>query len=54
MREKFRNISTLSNFGKKASTMLGVNISTTAVKILQLSPSGNSYNVDNYIILPPC
>ena len=32
--------------------MLGVDISTTAVKILQLSPSGNKYKVDNYIIRP--
>ena len=32
--------------------MLGVDISTTAVKILQLSPSGNSYKLDNYIIRP--
>jgi type IV pilus assembly protein PilM len=50
--EIFKNISALSNFGKKSSTMLGVDISTTAVKILQLSPSGNSYKVDNYIIRP--
>jgi type IV pilus assembly protein PilM len=50
--EKLKYISALSNFGKKASTMLGVDISTTAVKILQLSPSGNSYKVDNYIIRP--
>ena len=52
MLEKLKNISALSNFGKKSSTMLGVDISTTAVKILQLSPSGNSYKVDNYIIRP--
>lgn len=32
--------------------MLGVDISTTAVKILQLSPSGNKYKLDNYIIRP--
>jgi len=50
--EKLGNISALSNFGKKASTMLGVDISTTAVKILQLSPSGNKYKLDNYIIRP--
>jgi type IV pilus assembly protein PilM len=50
--EIFKNISILSNFGKKSGTLLGVDISTTAVKILQLSPSGNSYKVDNYIIRP--
>ena len=32
--------------------MLGVDISTTAVKILQLSPSGNKNKVENYIIRP--
>ena len=52
MLEIFKNISILSNFGKKSGTLLGVDISTTAVKILQLSPSGNSYKVDNYIIRP--
>ena len=52
MLEILKNISALSNFGKKSSTMLGVDISTTAIKILQLSPSGNSYKVDNYIIRP--
>ena len=52
MLEKLQNISALSNFGKKASTMLGVDISTTAVKILQLSPSGNKNKVENYIIRP--
>ena len=52
MLEKLQNISALSNFGEKASTMLGVDISTTAVKILQLSPSGNKNKVENYIIRP--
>ncbi len=52
MLEKLGNIGVLSNFGKKASTMLGVDISTTAVKIVQLSPSGNKYKLDNYIIHP--
>ena len=52
MLEKLQNISALSNFGEKASTMLGVDISTTAVKILQLSPSGNKNKVANYIIRP--
>ncbi len=52
MLEKLGNIGALGNFGKKASTLLGVDISTTAVKILQLSPRGNNYKVDNYIIRP--
>jgi type IV pilus assembly protein PilM len=50
--EKLGQIGNLGNFGKKASTMLGVDISSTSVKILQLSPSGSSYKVENYIIRP--
>ncbi|NKB33401.1 MAG: type IV pilus assembly protein PilM [Pseudomonadales bacterium] len=38
--------------GKKTSTLLGVDISSTSIKILQLSPSGNKYKVDNYVIRP--
>jgi len=50
--EKLRNISVLGGFGKKANTLLGVDISTTAIKVLQLSPSGNKYKVENYVIRP--
>ncbi|PCJ25930.1 MAG: pilus assembly protein PilM [SAR86 cluster bacterium] len=39
-------------FGKKATTLLGVDISTTSIKILQLSPNGNKYKVENYIVRP--
>ncbi|HJO11601.1 MAG: pilus assembly protein PilM [Gammaproteobacteria bacterium] len=52
MLEKLGQVGNLLSFGKKASTMLGVDISSTSVKILQLSPSGNKYKVDNYIIRP--
>ena len=52
MLEKLGNIGALSNFGKKASTLLGVDISTTSIKILQLSPAGNNYKVENYVIRP--
>ncbi len=52
MLEKLGNISALSSFGKKADTLLGVDISTTSIKILQLSAIGNSYKVENYIIRP--
>ena len=38
--------------GKKSGTLLGVDISSTSIKILQLSPAGNSYRLDNYIIRP--
>ncbi|MBL6746290.1 MAG: pilus assembly protein PilM [Pseudomonadales bacterium] len=40
----------LANFGKKTSTLLGVDISSTSVKILQISAAGDSYRVDNYVI----
>ncbi len=52
MLEKLRNIGALGNFGKQASTLLGVDISTTSVKILQLSHSGDNYKVENYVIRP--
>ena len=42
----------ISGIGKKAGTLLDVDISSTAVKILQLSPSGNKYKLENYVIRP--
>lgn len=50
MLDQIKNLGSLANFGKKSSTLLGVDISSTSVKILQLSPVGNSYRVDNYVI----
>ena len=47
---KLGNITALANFGKKTSTLLGVDISSTSVKILQISAAGDSYRVDNYVI----
>ncbi len=52
MLEKLQNIAVLANFGKKSGTLLGVDISSTAVKILQLTPTGKTYRVDNYVIRP--
>ena len=52
MLEKPGNIGALANIGKKNNTLLGIEISSTSIKILQLSPSGNKYKVDNYIIRP--
>lgn len=52
MLDKLGNIGSLANIGKKNSTLLGVDISSTSIKILQLSPSGNKYKVDNYVIRP--
>lgn len=49
MLEKLKN---MVAFGKKATTLLGVDISTTSIKILQLSPNGNKYKVENYIVRP--
>jgi type IV pilus assembly protein PilM len=48
--DQLKNLGSLANFGKKSSTLLGVDISSTSVKILQLSAVGNSYRVDNYVI----
>jgi type IV pilus assembly protein PilM len=45
-------LSALGSFGKKASTLLGVDISSTSIKILQLSPQGDKFKVDNYVIRP--
>jgi len=40
------------SFGRKSNNLLGVDISSTAVKILQLSAGKNGYKVDKYIIRP--
>ena len=48
--EKLGNITALANFGKKTSTLLGVDISSTSVKILQIGAAGNSYRLDKYVI----
>lgn len=50
MLDQIKNLGSLANFGRKASTLLGVDISSTSVKILQLSAVGNSYRVENYVI----
>ena len=47
---KLGNITAFANFGNKTSTLLGVDISSTSVKILQISAAGDSYRVDNYVI----
>ena len=40
----------LKSFGKKPNTMLGVDISSTSVKVLQLSGSRGKFKLENYII----
>lgn len=43
------------SFGRKKATILGLDISTTAVKLLELSKSGDRYRVESYAVepLPP-
>lgn len=38
--------------GKKAQTLLGIDISTTAVKLLGLTRSGDRYHIDSYGVEP--
>ena len=42
-------------FGRKKVPLLGVDISSTSVKLLELSRSGNRYRVESYAVepLPP-
>lgn len=42
-------------FGKKETSLLGIDISSTSVKLLELSKSGNRYKVESYGVepLPP-
>jgi type IV pilus assembly protein PilM len=48
--DKLKEITAKVSLGKKSSTLLGVDISSTSVKVLQLSPAGNKYRVENYVI----
>ncbi len=45
----------LGLFTKKANTLLGIDISSTSVKLLELSRSGGRYKVEAYAVepLPP-
>ena len=45
----------LGLFNKKANTLLGIDISSTSVKLLELSRSGSRYKVEAYAVepLPP-
>ena len=42
----------LGLFKKKASSLLGIDISSTSVKLLELSVSGNQYRVESYAVEP--
>ncbi len=39
-------------FGNKANNMLGVDISSSAVKLLELSKSGDKYRIESYTVEP--
>jgi len=45
----------LGILGRKSKTLLGVDISSSAVKLLELSLRGGKYKIENYVIrqLPP-
>ncbi|MTI14123.1 type IV pilus assembly protein PilM, partial [Sansalvadorimonas verongulae] len=45
----------LGLFKKKSSSLLGIDISSTSAKLLELSVSGNQYRVESYAVepLPP-
>jgi type IV pilus assembly protein PilM len=45
-------LGSLRSLGKKTSTLLGIDISSTSIKVLQLSQVGSKYMVDNYVIWP--
>jgi len=39
-------------FGKKPTTVLGIDITTTVVKLLELSKLGDNYRVESYMVAP--
>ncbi len=39
-------------FGRSSSSLVGLDISTTAVKLLELSKNGNQYRVESYAVEP--
>lgn len=45
-----RNI--LESLGRKSTAMVGLDISSTAVKLLELSQSGSRYRVESYAVVP--
>lgn len=42
----------LGLFSKKSNTLLGIDISSTSVKLLELSQSGNRFRVESYAVEP--
>ncbi|MBX2857823.1 MAG: pilus assembly protein PilM [Cellvibrionaceae bacterium] len=42
----------LSFFGKKSKPLIGLDVSSTSVKLLEFSQQGSSYRVENYAVRP--
>ncbi|MGA0935355.1 MAG: pilus assembly protein PilM, partial [Pseudohongiellaceae bacterium] len=42
----------LSLFSKKNNALLGIDISSSSIKLLELSKSGSKYKVENYATRP--
>ena len=42
----------LQFLGRKSNTLIGLDISSTAVKLLELSKSGDRYRVESYAVVP--
>ena len=50
--DAYRNAVVLGLFKKKANTLLGIDISSTTVKLIELSRSGQRYKVEAYAVEP--
>jgi type IV pilus assembly protein PilM len=44
--------SVMELFSRKQSAVLGIDISTAAIKLLELSKTGNRYKVESYAVVP--
>ena len=50
--DAYRDAVVLGFFKKKANTLLGIDISSTTVKLIELSRSGQRYKVEAYAVEP--
>ena len=55
MSDADRKLAVLGLLKKKANTLLGIDVSSTTVKLLELSRAGGRYKVEAYAVepLPP-
>jgi len=51
-RRNGRRAVVLKLFSKKSKTLLGVDVSSTAIKLVELEPSGDGWRLGNYVIRP--